>query len=151
MSRNAEFPPVQFPSVQELIPHSGDVLLIDRILDHDGESTLTLVDIGRQRWLKREDGSVASWLAMEYMAQSIAVHEGLLARAENRELPRGFLLSALGLRLYASGFAALQRLFAAGLVVRVTGDTLILAPALVAEHEHVDRICEIVRGVLGSL
>ena len=49
------------------------------------------------------------------------------------------------------GFAALQRLFAAGLVVRVTGDTLILAPALVAEHEHVDRICEIVRGVLGSL
>ena len=55
MSRNAEFPPVQFPSVQDLIPHSGDVLLIDRILDHDGESTLTLVDIGRQRWLKRED------------------------------------------------------------------------------------------------
>jgi beta-alanine--pyruvate transaminase len=49
------------------------------------------------------------------------------------------------------GFAALQRLFAAGLVVRVTGDTLILAPALIAEREHVDQICEIVRRVLASL
>jgi beta-alanine--pyruvate transaminase len=49
------------------------------------------------------------------------------------------------------GFATLQRLFAAGLVVRVTGDTLILAPALVAEREHVDDICEIVRSVLSSL
>jgi beta-alanine--pyruvate transaminase len=49
------------------------------------------------------------------------------------------------------GFAALQRLFSAGLVVRVTGDTLILAPALIAEREHVDQICETVRGVLSSL
>jgi beta-alanine--pyruvate transaminase len=49
------------------------------------------------------------------------------------------------------GFAALQRLFAAGLVLRVTGDTLILAPALIAEREHVDQICEIVRSVLASL
>jgi beta-alanine--pyruvate transaminase len=49
------------------------------------------------------------------------------------------------------GFAAIQRLFAAGLVVRVTGDTLILAPALIAEREHVDQICEIVRGALSSL
>jgi beta-alanine--pyruvate transaminase len=49
------------------------------------------------------------------------------------------------------GFAALQRLFAAGLVVRVTGDTIILAPALVAEREHVDRICEILSNVLSTL
>ena len=103
--RNAEFPPVR-----ELVPHRGDVLLIDRVLDHDGESTTTLVDVSRQQWLKRDDGSVAPWLAMEYMAQSVAVHEGLLALAENRELPRGFLISALGLRLHATEFAARQRL-----------------------------------------
>ncbi len=105
MPHNAEFPPVE-----ELIPHRGDVLLVDRVLDHDSESTTTLVDVSRQRWLKREDGSVASWLAMEYMAQSVAVHEGLLARAERRELPRGFLVSALGLELHTAGFAASQRL-----------------------------------------
>ncbi|MHC4108194.1 MAG: omega-aminotransferase AptA [Planctomycetota bacterium] len=49
------------------------------------------------------------------------------------------------------GFAALQRLFAAGVLLRVTGDTVILAPALIAEREHVDRICEILRSVLTSL
>jgi beta-alanine--pyruvate transaminase len=49
------------------------------------------------------------------------------------------------------GFAALQALFASGLVVRVTGDTLILAPALIAEHEHVDQIGEIVARVLKTL
>jgi beta-alanine--pyruvate transaminase len=49
------------------------------------------------------------------------------------------------------GSAMLRRLFEAGLVVRVTSDTLILAPALIAEREHVDHICETVREVLGSL
>jgi beta-alanine--pyruvate transaminase len=77
-----------------------------------------------------------------------------------RDLPvvrdiRGFgLLAGLDLapgeRWGARGFAVLQRLFAEGLVVRMTGDTLILAPALIAEREHVDRICEIVRNVLRS-
>jgi beta-alanine--pyruvate transaminase len=49
------------------------------------------------------------------------------------------------------GYAALQRIFAAGLVVRVTGDSVILAPALVAEREHVDRICDTLRNVLSAL
>jgi beta-alanine--pyruvate transaminase len=48
------------------------------------------------------------------------------------------------------GFAVLQRLYAAGLVVRMTGDTLILAPALIAEREQIDQICEMVGKVLSS-
>ncbi len=51
----------------------------------------------------------------------------------------------------ARGYAALQRFFAAGLVVRVTADTIILAPALIAETEQLDRILEIVSQVLTSL
>jgi beta-alanine--pyruvate transaminase len=51
----------------------------------------------------------------------------------------------------ARGALALQRFFAAGLVVRITDDTLILAPALVAEPEQLDRICEITAQVLTSL
>ena len=51
----------------------------------------------------------------------------------------------------ATGYLALQRFFSAGLVVRVTGDTVILAPALVAEPEQVDRICEILTQVLSAL
>ncbi len=51
----------------------------------------------------------------------------------------------------ARGALALQRFFAAGLVVRITADTLILAPALVAEPEQLDRIFEIVAQVLTPL
>ncbi len=51
----------------------------------------------------------------------------------------------------ARGALALQRFFDEGLVVRMTGDTLILAPALVAEPHQLDRICEIVAQVLTSL
>jgi beta-alanine--pyruvate transaminase len=51
----------------------------------------------------------------------------------------------------ARGDLALQRFFDEGLVVRMTADTLILAPALVAEPDQLDRICEIAAKVLGSL
>jgi len=49
------------------------------------------------------------------------------------------------------GTAALRHLFAGGLVVRVTADTVILAPALVAEREHVDRICDTLHQALQSV
>ena len=49
------------------------------------------------------------------------------------------------------GYAALQRIHAAGVVVRVTADCVILAPALIAEREHIDRICDTLRGVLSDL
>ena len=94
------------PPVCELVPHRGIVLLLDRILEHDGKSTEAQVSVERQNWLKRSDGSVGSWLAVEYMAQCIAAHEGLLARAEGRPFPRGFLVAVTGVRLYQPEFEA---------------------------------------------
>jgi len=49
------------------------------------------------------------------------------------------------------GYAALQGFFAAGLLVRVTADCVILAPALIAEREHIDRICDTLGDVLSTL
>jgi predicted hotdog family 3-hydroxylacyl-ACP dehydratase len=81
-----------YPPVIELVPHRDTVLLLDRVLEHDANSTVTRVDVGAQRWMKRDDGGVAPWLAIEYMAQCIAAHAGLAARADGN-LPRiGFLL-----------------------------------------------------------
>ncbi len=105
------------PPVSELVPHRGIILLLDRILEHDGKSTAAQVSVERQNWLKRSGGSVGSWLAVEYMAQCIAAHEGLLARAEGRPLPRGFLVAVSGLRLY-------QPEFEAGDVLRVSARKL---------------------------
>ncbi len=94
------------PPIVELIPHRGEVVLLDRVLEHDTDSTTTRVAIERQTWLKREDGSVVSWVALEYMAQCIAAHEGICARLEGRPPVRGSLAAAVGVRLYRSCFQA---------------------------------------------
>ncbi len=49
------------------------------------------------------------------------------------------------------GFAALKALFAAGLVARVTADTIILAPPFVATEADLDRLRDIIAAVLTDL
>jgi beta-alanine--pyruvate transaminase len=51
----------------------------------------------------------------------------------------------------ARGYACLKRLFEKGLLIKWTGDTGIVAPALVAERGHVDEIADILRRVLTAL
>ena len=100
----------ELPPVTEVLPHRPPVLLLDRVLSHDTEETVARVTIAADQWLRRADGSAPPWLALEYMAQCVAAHEGLLARDEGRPLPRGYLMGAHGLRLHAAGFAAGEQL-----------------------------------------
>jgi predicted hotdog family 3-hydroxylacyl-ACP dehydratase len=94
------------PPVHELIPHSGDSILLDRVTRHDALGTTAIVVVGNQRWLTRPDGSAAPWLAVEYMAQCIGAHEGLLALAQGREIEVGFLVRVAGLRVRVPQFDA---------------------------------------------
>ncbi len=48
------------------------------------------------------------------------------------------------------GYELLQRFFEAGLVIKMTGDSVLVAPPLIAERGHVDEICEKLRSVLGA-
>jgi beta-alanine--pyruvate transaminase len=41
-----------------------------------------------------------------------------------------------------------QKLFHQGLHIKTTGDNAIIAPALIAEREHIDALCELLRGQL---
>jgi predicted hotdog family 3-hydroxylacyl-ACP dehydratase len=100
----------ELPEVRELVPHRGKSLLLDCLLAHDGESTTARVVVGGQSWLTAEDGSVASWLALEYMAQCVAAHEGLLARIEGCPPVLGFLVNAVGVRIELPRFEAGQHL-----------------------------------------
>ncbi len=97
---------IDIPPVSELVPHEGGVILLDRVLEHDGESTTARVTVAKQTWLKRADGSVASWVALEYMAQCIAAHEGIRARVQGRPPVHGSLAAAFGVRVYCACFEA---------------------------------------------
>jgi beta-alanine--pyruvate transaminase len=50
----------------------------------------------------------------------------------------------------ARGYRAVQDLFAAGLLVRVAGDAVLVAPPFVAEPRHLDEIAAKLRGVLAT-
>lgn len=96
----------QFPAIGELIPHSDAMSLLDRVLEHAPEFTICRVDVRRSALFADADGSVPSWLGLEYIAQCAAVHGGLAAR-DRGEPPRpGLLLGSRRLRLHADRFEA---------------------------------------------
>jgi len=94
-----------FPTVAELIPHSGPMCLLDRVLEHSPESTVCRVDPSGSLVLARPDGSVPAWVALEYMAQCVAVHGGLLARSSGGKSRPGLLLGSRRVRLDARDLA----------------------------------------------
>lgn len=49
------------------------------------------------------------------------------------------------------GHEVQKRLFDAGLHIKTTGDAGIIAPALIAEKQHIDELCSILRDVLSRL
>ena len=53
-------------------------------------------------------------------------------------------LSSPGLR----GLEVMQQLWNAGLMVKLTGDCVLLSPPLVCEDKHIDEMMEKLRGVL---
>lgn len=90
----------EFPPVEEIVYHGGCVLLLDRILAHSEQETIVSVDVSKQTWLTLPQGGVSSWLAIEFMAQCFAAHEGLISYYENRALPHGFLIGVNHLQLH---------------------------------------------------
>lgn len=104
---------VEFPPVRDLVPHAGPMVLLDEVLAHDEHATTCAVEIAAQELFREPDGSVPVWIGIEYMAQCIAVHAGLVQRAAGELEPqRGFLVGARALRFHVDRFGAEQRLLA---------------------------------------
>jgi predicted hotdog family 3-hydroxylacyl-ACP dehydratase len=89
-----------YPKISELIPHAEPMRLISRVLEHDAESTLCLVEPEDHVLFQDADGRVPAWLGVEYMAQCIAAHAGLEV-AERGAPPRiGYLLGSRSVRFH---------------------------------------------------
>lgn len=84
--------------IDEIVPHSGTMSLLDKVID-SGENWLTAeVSIGPDTLFLNDQG-VPAWLGIEYMAQTIGAYAGTLAKAHQQEVKLGFLL---GTRKYES-------------------------------------------------
>lgn len=83
-----------FPPVATLVPQSGPMCLLDRVLEHDPDRTVCAVDPKDSALLAGADGSVPVFVGLEYLAQCIAAHGGLTARAHGEPLRPGLFLGA---------------------------------------------------------
>ena len=78
--------------VAELIPHAGDMILIERVASFDEEQIVTQLTVRSGGLFTRADGSLPAWVGVELMAQSVAAFAGCHARLRGDPVALGFLL-----------------------------------------------------------
>ncbi|MEK1910631.1 MULTISPECIES: hotdog family protein [Pseudomonas] len=76
----------------ELLPHAGDMILIDQVLGFDEEQIRTRLTVKPDGLFNRADGSLPAWVGIELMAQSVAAYAGCHARQKGQAVELGFLL-----------------------------------------------------------
>ena len=95
---------------REVLPHSGEMVLIDEIVSFDDDRIVARTTIREGCPFFRSSQSavtggvagVPSWVGVEYMAQTVAAWNGLRARAEGQAPKSGFLI---GTKKYQSNRA----------------------------------------------
>jgi len=99
-----------FPPIAELLPHRGRAVLLDRVLAHDATTTVCLVETSSSALFRAADGGVPAYFGLEYMAQTVAAHGGLLDREAGRPTRPGFFLGTRRLAFTVARFEPGQRL-----------------------------------------
>jgi len=93
-----------FPEIAEVLPQSGGMRLLARVLSHEPARTVCEVEVAASALFAEPDGSVPAFVALEYMAQCAAAHGGLLARAAGAPVRPGLFLGARGVALRVDAF-----------------------------------------------
>ncbi|MFT4179586.1 MAG: hotdog family protein [Thermomonas sp.] len=94
-----------------VMPHSGTMLLLDRVIAHDDDGIVTELRVPFDGPF-HVDGGVPAYVGIEYMAQAVACWAGCQARRRGAPPPIGFLL---GSRRYDCTVP----LFTSGMLLRV--------------------------------
>jgi predicted hotdog family 3-hydroxylacyl-ACP dehydratase len=90
-------------SVSQLLAHDTPMVLIDQVECYDDENIYSNINVTENSpFLYGE--TVPSYIAVEYMAQTIACYSGVQARNGGNEVRIGFLLGTRKLKLYVDEF-----------------------------------------------
>ena len=85
--------------VEQLLPHAGDMVLLDRILDYGEDFAVSQVKVSPDsRFYESTLNGIHSSIGLEWMAQTIAAVAGIHALQDGKPVQVGFLL---GSRRYA--------------------------------------------------
>ncbi len=80
------------PPIEELLPHRGIMLMLDRAIDFENDSTITEYSPRKGAWYCDDADNMPAWIGIELMAQSAAVHINLKKRSANAPAKHGALL-----------------------------------------------------------
>ena len=78
--------------VAELVPHAGNMVLLDEVLSCDTEAIEVRLLVRPNGLLSDSDGSLPAWTGIELMAQAIAAFAGIQAKRAGLPVELGFLL-----------------------------------------------------------
>lgn len=90
--------------IAELLPHTGEMVLLDRILSFGEDRLSAALTVRGDGLLFGNERAVPAWAALEYMAQAIGAYVGLQAKQAGQPIRLGFLL---GSRLLQSNVGTL--------------------------------------------
>ena len=96
-------------AARDVVPHAGRMVLIDRVIGHDAQGTVCEVALTPESMFL-EGGEVPAWVGLEYMAQSVGAHDGMVARARGVPPAVGFLLGSRRVEMRTRGFKPGQTL-----------------------------------------
>jgi len=104
-------------AIREILPQQGRMMLLDKVIEFDDNLMISELRV-RNDGLFGDDNAVPAWLGIEYMAQTIAAHTGLLDKIAKRPITMGLLL---GTRRYLSNIDQ----FKVGTLLRVSVEKII--------------------------
>ena len=79
-------------SVPELLPHSRGMVLIDEAIGFGDGWVTAGVRIGEDSLFYEAGLGVPAWVGIEYMAQTVALYSGILAKRGGEDIKIGLLL-----------------------------------------------------------
>jgi len=83
-----------FNSIADLLPQTGEMILLDKIENWDVDFLEVSVFHNRSHWYNDANGDTPSWVGIEYMAQSIGALAGIKSLLNKEPIRIGFLLGA---------------------------------------------------------
>jgi predicted hotdog family 3-hydroxylacyl-ACP dehydratase len=92
--------------IDQLLPHSGAMILLDAVHAYDGERIACTRRIRPGDMFQLADGTLPAWAGIELMAQTVAAWAGCQARIEQRAVRLGFLLGTRHYRCNVASFPA---------------------------------------------
>ena len=117
-----DFHSTNYPHISTLIPHSGKMILLEKVIYRDAERIDCLMTISVQDPFTNEYGNVPAYVGIEYMSQGVAAHSSLNKTDKTERGKIGVLLGSRKVELFVQEFFQKQELLiSANLVLKRDG------------------------------